>query len=136
MPDHWSDWHREISCEEFKSLPYKTSFVMDMHHIVPDPIPLQPGKTRHVCYYHTYFLSPSKFLIYIRVEGFEYTFCDRFCPEHFYEFTQTIKPGAMEIMDPAKRLSKFSVRVKLQSRLHVMKSLMLLEGQIRKENEK
>ena len=42
----------------------------------------------------------------------------------------------MEQMDPVKRLAMFSVNIKVKSRLHVMKSLLLLGGQIYKENER
>ena len=40
MPEHWSEWHRDIPCEEFQTLPYKQNFVVDLHHVVADPVPL------------------------------------------------------------------------------------------------
>jgi len=40
MPGHWFDWHRDISCEEYKTLPYKQTVVMDLHHLVAEPVPL------------------------------------------------------------------------------------------------
>ena len=51
MPDHWFEWHREISCEEYQTLPYRQNVVMDLHHIVEDPVPLQPSKTRNQALY-------------------------------------------------------------------------------------
>lgn len=136
LPDHWRDWHREIDCEEFKSLPYRQNVTMDLHHLVEDPVPLQPAKTRNRTHYQIYFLSPSKIVIFVRTEGFEYTFCDRFCPEQIYYYTQEVKPGAMEEEDPQKRLSMFSVKVRCYARIHIMKTLMLVKGQIMKENER
>ena len=136
MPDHWFDWHREILCDEFKKLPYKQTTVMDLHHLVEDPVPLQPAKTRNRAHYSAYFLSPGKIVVFVRTEGFEYTFCDRFCPEQIYYYTQIVKPGAMDEDDPAKRLSMFSVNIKVYGRIHIMKSLMLMKSTIMKENEK
>ena len=40
MPEHWFDWHRDISCEEFKKLPLKQTVVMDLHHTAIDPAPM------------------------------------------------------------------------------------------------
>ena len=136
MPDHWFDWHRDITCDEFESLPYKQTVVMDLHHLVEDPVPLQPAKTRNRTTYQIYFLSPRKIVIFARTEGFEYTFCDRFCPEQIYYYEQTVKPGAMDEEDPTKRLSMFSLNIKVKGRIHIMKTLLLAKGSIVKENEK
>lgn len=75
-------------------------------------------------------------MVFVRTLGFEYTFCDRFCPEQIYYYTQTVQPGAMEEDDPVKRLSMFSVNIKCFARIHIMKSLLLAKGQILKENER
>ena len=40
MPDHFKEWHRDISFNEYKTLPYKHNLVVDLHHIPYDPIPL------------------------------------------------------------------------------------------------
>ena len=42
----------------------------------------------------------------------------------------------MDEEDPAKRLSMFSLNIKVKARIHIMKSLMLVKGAIVKENEK
>jgi len=72
----------------------------------------------------------------VRTEGFEYTFCDRFCTEQIHYYTQNIKPGALQEPNPTKRLQMFSVTIKVEARIHIMKSLMLMKGAIYKENEK
>ena len=81
MPEHWFDWHSDISCSEFKKLPYKQTVVKDLHHTAIDPAPMQPSRTRNRAHYSIYFLSPRKIVIFVRTEGFDYTFCDRFQPE-------------------------------------------------------
>ena len=96
LPSHWRDWNRELSLEEYKSIPLKFEFKVDLHHIVENPVPMQPAKTRHEAFYKFYFISPNKIVLFIRTEGFDYTFCDRFCPEHLYEFTQSVSDGAMQ----------------------------------------
>ena len=136
LPEHWWDWESPVSYEEFRKMPMKLTFVVHLHHTVKDPVPMQPPKTRHESHYNFYFINPGKLVLFIRTEGFDYTFCDRFCPEHYYEFTQSVKDGAMQESNLKKRLSMFTTNIKVKNRLHVMKSLMLFGGTIMKENER
>ena len=95
LPEHWWKWNSAVSIEEFRKMPLKLTLKIDMHHTVNDPVPMQPALTRHESHYNYYFISPGKIVLFIRTEGFDYTFSDRFCPEHYYEFTQSVKDGAL-----------------------------------------
>ena len=95
LPEHWWKWNSAVSIEEYRKMPLKLTLKIDLHHTVKDPVPMQPALTRHESYYNFYFISPGKIVLFIRTEGFDYTFCDRFCPEHYYEFTQSVKDGAL-----------------------------------------
>ena len=136
MPEHWNDWHQNVSYEQYKQMPFKLNTIIDLHHIVKEPVPMQPAETRNRCSTDVYFINPAKIVQFARTEGFDYIFCDRFCPEALQVWTQIVKPGAMEEKDPAKRLSMFSVKVQYKARIHVMKSLMLMSSMIHSENEK
>jgi len=109
---------------------------MDLHHTAIDPAPMQPSRTRNRAHYSIYFLSPRKIVVFVRTEGFEYTFCDRFEPEQIYYYTQTVNKDALREEDLSKRLSMFSVNIKVKGRIHALKSLFGVEGKLKKENER
>lgn len=44
-----------------------------------------------------------------------------------------VQPGAFDEPDPEKRLSMFSVKVKVMGRTNVLKSLMMVGGQVKAE---
>jgi len=59
LPEAWNDWHKELTAEEFKNIPVKSYFNVDLEHVATDPVPFQPAKTSNVIHYTSYLVSPS-----------------------------------------------------------------------------
>jgi hypothetical protein len=130
IPDQWRNWRKQTTAKDFEQFPSSVEFDADIIHKAFDPIPLQPAQTENKCSYKTWFISPAKTVSIMVSVGRNYTFCDRFNPEQIITLTQTVKPGAMNEPDPAKRLAMFSTHIEIKGRIHVLKNLAFARSKI------
>ena len=65
----------------------KTYFEIDVVNYPPKPVAMQPKSTKNLLKWSTYLISPTKVIMFMRCDGREYMFCDRFSAEYIFIFT-------------------------------------------------
>jgi hypothetical protein len=81
-----------------------------------------PKTLNQVIHYKTFLISPEEVVVFWWSVGSGYSMSDRLSAEQKLTFKQIVKPGAFNEPDPAKRLAMFSVEVRVEGRMNILKS--------------